>query len=101
MNADGARGIRVHLVGPIKEIAGSPVVVFEADEPVTVGRLLIALETRLGPRFGREVSSPAYPGGPPFYQVLVNGVNIMSGSGLETPLRAGDEVLISPPIAGG
>lgn len=91
----------MQLIGGVREIAGATEFTHTTITPVTVRRLLAELEGRFGRRFGKEVCAVAYPGGPSFYQILVNGANILSGAGPDTVIADGDEVLISPPISGG
>lgn len=37
----------------------------------------------------------------PYINVFVNGEDVFKFGGMETPLRAGDEIAIFPPVSGG
>lgn len=70
-----------------------------ARPAATVGALLQDLVAAYGHEFARWV----LPDGrsPGLAILLVNGVDVRSLQGLDTPLQPGDHVFIFPPVAGG
>jgi molybdopterin synthase sulfur carrier subunit len=69
------------------------------DTPPTLGPLLETLAARYGTAFRRAVFSGDQLGGEII--ILVNGRNVLYLEGLDTPLKASDEVSIFPMVAGG
>ena len=69
------------------------------DAPADLRELLTALAARYGASFRRAVFSEAGLGAAII--ILVNGRNVLYLQGLDTPLRADDEVSIFPMVAGG
>jgi MoaD family protein len=69
------------------------------DAPADLGELLRALAGRYGTSFRRAVLSGAELSGAII--ILVNGRNVLYLRGLDTPLKADDEVSIFPMVAGG
>jgi len=69
------------------------------DPPATLGPLLETLAARYGTAFRRAVFSGDRLGGEII--ILVNGRNVLYLEGVDTPLKASDEVSIFPMVAGG
>jgi sulfur-carrier protein len=87
----------VRYFATIRDLAGESEVVVD-DGPVTLGELLSQLAQRHGDSFRGAVFDGAALGA---VMVLVNGHNAVFSGGLETPLAAGDEVSLFPPVGGG
>lgn len=79
--------IRVLLFAAYRDLAGTDVVELPLEAPSTVGAVLEQLRTTL----------PQARALPPRPLVAVNQVHAR----LHTPVRAGDEVAVLPPLAGG
>jgi len=69
------------------------------DAPTGLRELLTSLAARYGTTFRRAVFSGAQLSGEII--ILVNGRNVLHLEGLDTPLKASDEVSIFPMVAGG
>jgi|GEM_PF-2159477 len=94
--------ITLICIGEIAEITGDRKTQFEVPTPVTFVELLTFLEANIGENFIRELNKESFPGGSPFYQVLVNGYQVTGDAiGKQNTVNDGDEILISPPLAGG
>ena len=98
--ADGVRmvvNVRGYLT--FRDLVGKRQV--ELEQGATLRKLLEALAQELGEGFARQVLD-GKGGLQRAVGVLVNGVHrAHSPDGLETVLRAGDEIAIFPPMAGG
>jgi sulfur-carrier protein len=64
----------------------------------TVAEVLVCLRTGHAPLVERITEAGAIR---PYLNVFVNGEDIRFADGLNTPVRAGDEISIVPSIAGG
>jgi sulfur-carrier protein len=69
------------------------------DAPADLRELVTALAGRYGTSFRRAVFSDDELNGEII--ILVNGRNVLYLQGLDTPLKADDEVSIFPMVAGG
>lgn len=69
------------------------------DAPADLRELVTALAGRYGTSFRRAVFSDDELNGEVI--ILVNGRNVLYLQGLDTPLKADDEVSIFPMVAGG
>ncbi|MCX6363068.1 MAG: MoaD/ThiS family protein [Actinobacteria bacterium] len=69
------------------------------DAPAGMRELLTSLAARYGTAFRRAVFSGDQLSGEII--ILVNGRNVVHLEGLDTPLKASDEVSIFPMVAGG
>lgn len=69
------------------------------DAPADLRELVTALAGRYGTSFRRAVFSDDELNGEII--ILVNGRNVLFLQGLDTPLKADDEVSIFPMVAGG
>ncbi len=69
------------------------------DAPADLRELVTALAGRYGTSFRRAVLSDDELNGEII--ILVNGRNVLYLQGLDTPLKADDEVSIFPMVAGG
>lgn len=80
---------KVKLFAALRDAAGTDGGEFDAPD---VDSLLGMLKERFGEGFSRSLS---------FSKVAVNGTLIDALQGLNTPLSAGDEVALLPPVSGG
>jgi molybdopterin synthase sulfur carrier subunit len=94
----GARGLTVKYFATIRAYAGENERRLN-DAPTDLRELLTNLAGRYGAPFRRAVFSGAELNGAII--ILVNGRNVLYLRGLETPLKADDEVSIFPMVAGG
>ena len=88
------------LFADLSDVAGDDRVAVDVPEGATVGDALDALvdaRPALGDRvLGDDGSLHAH------VNVLVNGENVRTeGDGLDTPVEAGDELAMFPPVSGG
>jgi len=81
----------------VREAAG--VAKIEIEKAWSVRELV----TILGDRFGEQLAKLLMEGGDLRSEIviLVNGRNISQIAGLDTPLKADDEIAIFPPVSGG
>jgi MoaD family protein len=77
--------VKVRLFAALRELAGASEVEAEGR---TAGDVVDVLSSRYGERFGRIAAVGS---------VVVNGER----AGRSTPLEAGDEVAVLPPVSGG
>jgi molybdopterin converting factor small subunit len=91
--------ISVKSIGAFREQFGSGVTVELSHPPYTAGQLLHLLQQRYGLDFARQVL-PA-DGQENVMALLVDGRNITSQQGLDTPLQEGAEVYFAVMVAGG
>jgi molybdopterin converting factor small subunit len=92
--------ISVRSIGAFREQFGLAGVTLELREPpYTAGQMLNVLQQRYGLDFARQVL-PA-DGQENVMALLVDGRNIASQQGLETPLKEGGEVYFVVMVAGG
>jgi len=91
--------ISVKSIGVFREQFGSGVSVELRNPPYTAGQLLHVLEQRYGLDFARQVLPPDGQGN--VMALLVDGRNISSQQGLDTPLKEGAEVFFAVMVAGG
>ncbi len=88
----------VRFFASLREITGEATL-DRAAPAADLGELLESLATGYGPQFRRAVLDGK--GLAPAAMVLVNGHNARFTGGTETPLQAGDEVALFPPLGGG
>ena len=91
--------ISVKGIGAFREQFGSGVTLELSNPPYTAGQLLDVLQQRYGLDFARQVL-PA-DGQENVMALLVDGRNISSQKGLDTPLKEGAEVYFVVMVAGG
>ncbi|HDI07271.1 MAG TPA: MoaD/ThiS family protein [Candidatus Bathyarchaeota archaeon] len=94
--------ISVRFFTVLRELIGQKEIVVEfAERHITVERLLESLVRRYGKEFKEYVFDPVSNDVRGHLQLLVNGRNIASLSGLDTRLEDGDVFAIIPPVGGG
>ena len=94
--------ISVRFFTVLRELIGQKEIVVEfAERHITVKRLLESLVRRYGKEFKEYVFDPVSNYVRGHLQLLVNGRNIASLSGLDTRLEDGDVFAIIPPVGGG
>jgi molybdopterin converting factor small subunit len=94
---DGSPAVQVLIPTPLRRYTGGAARVAVAGG--TVAAVLDALDLA-HPGIGSQVRDD--DGSiRRFVNVFVNGINVRDGAGLDTPVRAGDEVGIIPAMAGG
>jgi molybdopterin converting factor small subunit len=91
--------ISVKSIGAFREQFGLGVTVELSNPPYTAGQLLNVLRQRYGLDFARQVL-PA-DGQENVMALLVDGRNIASQQGLDTPLKEGGQVYFVVMVAGG
>ncbi|MCX7868707.1 MAG: MoaD/ThiS family protein, partial [Terrimicrobiaceae bacterium] len=87
----------IRIPAPLRKLTGDQEVV--AAEGSTVGQILTSLDARfpgLGERIRDEAGEVRR-----FVNIFLNDEDIRFLSGLETPVKDGDELSIVPAIAGG
>ncbi|MFX0196835.1 MAG: ubiquitin-like small modifier protein 1 [Candidatus Hodarchaeota archaeon] len=92
--------IQIKYFAALREIVGKKVEFVELDGGVRVQDVIshlveiygTSLEQHLFDKQGKLSTS---------YQLLINGINISTLEGLETPLKEGDTLAILPPVGGG
>ncbi|MHB8507620.1 MAG: ubiquitin-like small modifier protein 1 [Candidatus Dormibacteria bacterium] len=89
--------VKVRVPGPLRRLTAGESVV-EVDG-ATVGEVLSALEGRY-PGFQERIYD-AEGNLRQFVNIYKNDEDIRFGSGLETPIAAGDDLSIVPAVAGG
>jgi MoaD family protein, archaeal len=84
--------------GPARDVIGAKAVDCELPADATVEELL----SRLTDEYP-ELAEWVYDDGSlsSIVSLTVNGTNVSQREGVETPLSAGDEVRVAPPIHGG
>ncbi len=92
--------IHVKFLATIREITDKSEIELEIRPGDTVGTALNALQALYGPEF-REATTGTTAGGIPKVRFLVNGRNTDFLEGLDTELKAGDVMVLVPPVAGG
>ncbi|PSP77480.1 molybdopterin synthase sulfur carrier subunit [Halobacteriales archaeon QS_1_68_20] len=85
------------LFADLAEVAGTREVDVEADV-ATVGEALDALVERY-PAFDDRIFDDGAVRGD--VNVLRNGESVHAAEGLDTPVEAGDELALFPPVSGG
>lgn len=91
--------VECNLYGPVEESFGQRHVTVQVESDATVGDVLDVLVERapgLQEVLFSEDGTVADSLG-----VIVNRRNVSRARGLDTPVNADDEILITPPIAGG
>jgi MoaD family protein len=81
--------------GQLREAAGKPQELVTIEDGAKLVDLLASLKARFGPAFSRELR----PARKPLF--LLNGRNVQSLAGLDTPLQNGDTLAILPATFGG
>lgn len=89
--------MRVHLPSSLRKLTGGAAVV-EASA-ATVGELMDHLEAGF-PGCKERLCEPDGQA-KRFIRIFVNGADVRDLQGMQTPLAAGDEVIIAPAMAGG
>lgn len=92
--------IQIKFFAALREIVGKKAEFVELDGGVRVQDVIrhlietygTPLEQHLFDKRGKLTTS---------YQLLINGINISTLEGLETPLKEGDTLAILPPVGGG
>ena len=97
---DMKRKVTVRFFTSLREKTQKREEVVELSGDITMMELL----KRLSERYDRQFADYLYDKQGKIrshFQLLVNGRNIATLQGLQTKLRAGDEVAIVPPVGGG
>lgn len=91
--------VKIEYFSVVREIVGTRAEEVDVREGATVGELLSALVERHGDEFGDRVLE----GGRlrELIHVLLDGRDVRTMKGLETPLTEGGTVSIFPPVGGG
>ncbi|WP_440944885.1 MoaD/ThiS family protein [Methanosarcina sp. T3] len=92
--------ILVKFLATIREITDKSEIELEIRPGYTVGTALQTLQASYGTEF-KEATTGTTAGGIPKVRFLVNGRNADFLEGLETELKAGDVLVLVPPVAGG
>lgn len=92
--------IYVKLFSVLRELANRKEDVVEVDDKVDVGKLILILKKKYGPKFGRYVVNEM-AGIQSYIKVMINGRDIEFLDGSKTRLGDGDTVQIIPPVRGG
>ncbi len=92
--------IQTKFFAALREIVGTKMTIVEMDAGALIQDVLHNLIKRYGEIFKRQLFDDQGKLSTS-YQVLVNGINIGTLEGLETPLNDGDTIAILPPVGGG
>ncbi|KKI00473.1 molybdopterin converting factor [Methanosarcina sp. 1.H.T.1A.1] len=92
--------VHIKFLATIREITGEPEIELEIHSGDTVEAVMSTLEHRYGIEL-KEATTGTTAGGIPKIRILVNGRDMEFLSGLETELKAGDVMVLIPPVAGG
>ena len=83
------------LFGKLREMAGVSREIIGFDGPAPLSGLILLLGKKHGSEFADEVAATRG------LRILVNGREFQILSGMETPLKDQDSVVLLPPIEGG
>jgi molybdopterin synthase sulfur carrier subunit len=92
--------VEVRYYAMIREATGTRREVVDVPPKSSVGDLLEALVERYGGDFTRYVYTEEKEVRD-YLSFMLNGINVNSIKGLETPLKDGDVLSILPPVGGG
>lgn len=91
----------VRTVGLLRSLFGSGRLEVDLAEGATVADLLAALADTYGEQVATHFREPEAPQAYPPLRLMVNGRDVAVLDGRQTVLRAGDDVLVLTPMAGG
>ena len=93
--------VKVSYLGYIRVMLGKREEEIELKEDATISDLLNMLSGKYGEAFRKEVYEPGLQDLKYGYGVIVNGLLMASLQGLKTPLKDGDQVILTTLISGG
>ena len=93
--------VKVSYLGYIRVMLGKSEEEIELKEGATIGDLLNVLSGKYGEAFRKEVYEPGLQDLKYGYGVIVNGLLMARLQGLKTPLKDGDQVILTTLISGG
>jgi MoaD family protein len=87
--------IEVMFFGKLRDVAGISKETVAAPDPTKLAGLISMLESKHGSKFAKEMAESKS------LRILVNGREYQILSGMETPLKDNDSVVLLPYIEGG
>ena len=93
--------VKVSYLGYIRFLLGKREEEFELDENTSLGDLLNMLSQKYGEPFRKEIYEPGLQDLKYGYGVIINGLLMARLQGLKTPLKDGDQVILTTLISGG
>ena len=93
--------VKVSYLGYIRVMLGKREEEFDLNENSTLGDLLNILSQKYGEPFRKEVYEPGLQDLKYGYGVIINGLLMARLQGLKTPLKDGDQVILTTLISGG
>jgi molybdopterin converting factor small subunit len=93
--------VRVNYLGLVKTYTKKSQDDIELNQDAKLVDLLEKLSNSFGKPFNPEIYDPAKRDVKAMFTVMVNGIIMGQLSGVETPLRDGDSIIIMPLMTGG